>query len=84
MVFVWCISRTTAPRRRPARERETPEGFLRAEDVQRLVQEALAAGQVARQEQTLAPGSGSVEERSLEDQAKDLEYERYSKCLERF
>ena len=73
-----------APRRRPAREQETPEGFVRAKDVQHLVQEALAAGQVARQEQTLAPGSGSVDERSLEDQAKDLQYERYSKCLERF
>jgi hypothetical protein len=73
-----------APRRRPAREREAPEGFVRAEDVQRLVQEAHAAGQAARQEQVLAPGSGSVEERSLEDQARDLEYDRYSKCLERF
>ena len=84
VVFVWCFYRTMAPRRRPARERETPEGFVRAEDVQRLVQEAHAAGQVARQEQTMAPGSGSVEERSLEDRARDLEYDRYSKCLDRF
>ena len=49
-----------------------------------MVQEAHAAGQVARQEQTMAPGSGSVEERSLEDRARDLEYDRYSKCLDRF
>ena len=43
-----------APRRRPARERQAPEGFVRAEDVQRIVQEALAAAgvqPVARQEQ---------------------------------
>ena len=72
-----------APRRRPAREQEAPEGFVRAEDVQRLVQVALAAGQV-QQEQTSAQEQGPVVERSSEDQAKDLKYERYSKCLEQF
>ena len=43
VVFVWCIYRTMAPRRRPARGQEAPEGFVHVEDVQRLVQEALAA-----------------------------------------
>ena len=47
------------------------------------MQEALAAEraqQATRQEQTPAQELGPV----LEDQARDLEYERYSKCLERF
>ena len=79
-----------APRRQPtrgARGREAPEGFVRVEDVQRLVQEALAAEQAqqaTQQEQTPAEEPGPILERPLEDHARDLEYERYSKCLERF
>ena len=52
---------------------------MRAEDVQRLVQEALAAEraqQATRQEQTLAQGPGLVLESPLEDQVRDLEYEQ--------
>ena len=46
------------PRRRPVREQEAPEGFVRAVDVQRFVQEAVAAERVqqaARQEQARVP-----------------------------
>ena len=59
------------PRRRPVQEQEAPEGFVRAEDVQRLVQDALAAGQ----NQTRAPDEVPVA---------DMEYERYSRVLARF
>ena len=50
-----------APRRQPARGargQDAPEGFVRAEDVQRIVQEALVAEraqQAARQEQAPVP-----------------------------
>ena len=82
-----------APRRQPARGArgpEAPEGFVRVEDVQRLVQEALAAEraqQAAQQEQAPVPEQVLVPEQPLEeekDPAEDLEYERYSKCFARF
>ena len=41
------------PRQRLVREQEAPEGFVRAEDVQRMVQEALAA-EIAQQAVHLA------------------------------
>jgi hypothetical protein len=57
---------------------------VRAEDVQRLVQEALAAGQATQQGQIPLQAQDSGADRPLERQDRDLEYERYSKCLERF
>ena len=77
-----------APRgRRPARERQAPEGFVRAEDVQRIVQEALAAAgvqPVARQEQVPVQTQDPVAEVPLGGQVRDQDFEQYSKCLERF
>ena len=76
-----------APRRRLAREREAPEGFVRAEDVQRIVQEALVAAGVqpiARREQIPAQTQDPVAEIPLQGQVRDQDFERYSKCLERF
>ena len=77
------------PRRRPVQEQEAPEGFVRAEDVQRLVQEALAAGtvqQTAGQDQTRVPVQAPVGEQPqmAEVPVADLEYETYSRCLARF
>ena len=77
------------PRRRPARDPETPEGFIRTEDVQRFVQEAFAAERVrqaAGQDQTRAPDQAPVvvQPQLAEVPVGDLEYERYSKCLARF
>ena len=46
------------PRRRPVREQEAPEGYVRAADVQQMVQEALAAEraqQAAHREQARVP-----------------------------
>jgi hypothetical protein len=60
---------------------------VRAEDVQRIVQEALAAEraqQAARQEQAPIPEPAPVVEQQVQEQAQDAEYERYSRCLARF
>ena len=71
------------------REQEAPEGFVRAVDVQRFVQEAVAAERVqqaARQEQARVPDQVPVVEQPqlAEDPTDDREYEKYSKCLARF
>ena len=73
------------PRRRPVQEQEAPEGFVRAEDVQRLVQEALVAERVQQAvglEQARVPDQVPIVEQPR--LAEDLEYEKYSKCLARF
>ena len=76
-----------APRRRPARERQAPVGFVRAEDVQRIVQEALAAAGVqpiARQDQVPVQTQDPVAEIPLQGQVRDQDYEQYSKCWRDF
>jgi hypothetical protein len=84
--FSFGASLEMAPRRQPPRERAAPEGFIRAEDVQRLVQEALAAERAqpaAPQEPAQISELAPVVEQQ-QDAAQDLEYERYSRCLARF
>ena len=60
---------------------------MRAEDVQRIVQEALAAAGVqpiARQDQVPVQTQDPVAEIPLQGQVRDQDFEQYSKCLERF
>ena len=77
------------PRRRPEREQEAPEGYVRAAEVQRMVQEALAAEraqQAAHREQARVADQAPVigQPQVAVDSVSDREYERYSKCLVRF
>ena len=63
--FSFGASIEMAPRRQPPRERAAPEGFVRAEDVQRIVQEALAAERArhaAPQEPAQIPEPAPAEE----------------------
>ena len=71
------------------REQEAPEGYVRAADVQQMVQEALAAEraqQAAHREQARVPDQAPTvgQPQEVEGSASDREYERYSKCLARF
>ena len=77
------------PRGQPVLERDAPEGFVRAVDVQQIVQEALAAEraqQAAHRDQAQVPDQAPVvgQPQVAKDPIGDWEYERYSKCLARF
>lgn len=69
------------PRRAQARDPVVPEGYVRAEDVQRMIDEALAERDRRQVQQDPPPAQAQPQ---VEVQLDEPDLERYSRCLAQF